>query len=511
MDAATAHLDWLQRLSALVVEGREAGFEAPPAVVQPVANLLEPAFAATPRYPNMFTNHLVPVATPVRAVDPQPPMDFQPPLQPFHLQQPLGPVGPNALPDGGMGLVGGAVGAAGVPSGYAPWPVMPAMHSPMQPGYAPVAPWIPPTPAQAAWSALQQIRDVPTLQALGAAAHQVGQEGMGRPYPKTGRAVMPDKWMDTDTKEGRDADLFLNDCRQYANETGALPVPTLEKSLKGKIRKQFSLMFVEGGTWEQAVHAFKLAVGSDLRNPAHEAVKSVLQLNPASCMRANESVVDYALRFREKSVYMPSMPSQFLVSLFTDGLTEPFRAHLAHQNQGEPLPSLEAVIQTCVNYARSSDYAKLKPKPRAAPVQLAQGLKDNEEHEFRMETRHIQREHQVAAMQQGSKRPNAPAGDGVTFQGKWYANVRDVQDAMRDTWAASNQCFRCGGPHARRVCDGKGPLGPYLSGGPPPNKLGRVDAGPGTSAGSGGRGGFNPRGGARGTYQARGHGAYGSR
>lgn len=228
-------------------------------------------------------------------------------------------------------------------------------------------------------------------------------------------------------------------------------------------------------------------IGEDLHDNEHDARMRMLSLPADTAMKTGEEVTTYVTRFRANltALGQGQLPSTLQVHLFTQGLTDPYKVHLASLNHGKPFLSLIDTIRAVNDHARAM--ANLNPPPKRAQIAMAVSampMPYAQPPTFNMGTaapiqpvaggqrrgnpKKGKKSKQPSAASAQAKAPPRRSGkagsDFPVLDGPvmGYKTVRAAQDVFREQF--KHACWRCGSPaHMRPQCDKSGPLGPYIT------------------------------------------------
>ena len=289
--------------------------------------------------------------------------------------------------------------------------------------------------------------------------------------------------------------VFLQDLQTYAENAGPTgPEVLLPIYLEGKIRDEWAevydanvIAYDRPMSWAETRNQFLSMIGEDLHDNEHDARMRMLSLPGGTAMKSDEEVTTYVTRFRANLTALGTgqLPATLQVHLFTQGLTDPYKVHLASLNHGKPFLSLIDTIRAVNDHARAM--ANLTPPPKraqaamavsampmpfahpavfnmgnAAPIQPVAGG------QRRGNPKKSKKGKQPSAAGAQAKAPPKRAGKAGTdypvLDGPvmGYVNVRAAQDVFREKF--KHACWRCGSTsHMRPQCDKSGPIGPYIT------------------------------------------------
>ncbi|KAJ9531759.1 hypothetical protein QJQ45_021908 [Haematococcus lacustris] len=151
--------------------------------------------------------------------------------------------------------------------------------------------------------------------------------------------------------DGRDLDLFLTDCQQFARASNQAPAATIILMVSDELRRVLNLQVSQAMslgkqlTEQEVVASLKELIGYNMHDAKHIAMTRLV--HGSVKQRTDQTVLEYAVDFRLEVMRADALPAAVLCDLFVKGLKATIAAQCARTSAG----LLWTDLNECITYA----------------------------------------------------------------------------------------------------------------------------------------------------------------
>ncbi|KAJ9506933.1 hypothetical protein QJQ45_016510 [Haematococcus lacustris] len=159
------------------------------------------------------------------------------------------------------------------------------------------------------------------------------------------------KWSLKCLFDGRDLDLFLTDCQQFARASNQAPAATIILMVSDELRRVLNLQVSQALslgkqlTEQEVVDSLKELIGYNMHDAKHIAMTRLV--HGSVKQRTDQTVLEYAVDFRLEVMRADALPAAVLCDLFVKGLKATIAAQCARTSAG----LLWTDLNECITYA----------------------------------------------------------------------------------------------------------------------------------------------------------------
>ncbi|KAJ9519889.1 hypothetical protein QJQ45_014609, partial [Haematococcus lacustris] len=165
--------------------------------------------------------------------------------------------------------------------------------------------------------------------------------------------------------DGRDLDLFLTYCQQFARASNQAPAATIILMVFDELRRVLNLQVSQALslgkqlTEQEVVDSLKELIGYNMHDAKHIAMTRLVQ-------RTDQTVLEYAVDFRLEVMRADALPAAVLCDLFVKGLKATIAAQCARTSAG----LLWTGLNECITYAIGKEATMPGGSRSGAPIAI---------------------------------------------------------------------------------------------------------------------------------------------
>ncbi|KAJ9528398.1 hypothetical protein QJQ45_020321 [Haematococcus lacustris] len=170
--------------------------------------------------------------------------------------------------------------------------------------------------------------------------------------------------------DGRDLDLFLTDCQQFARASNQAPAATIILMVSDELRRVLNLQVSQALslgkqlTEQEVVASLKELIGYNMHDAKHIAMTRLV--HGSIKQRTDQTVLEYAVDFRLEVMRADALPAAVLCDLFVKGLKATIAAQCARTSAG----LLWTDLNECITYAIGKEATMPGGSRSGAPVAI---------------------------------------------------------------------------------------------------------------------------------------------
>ncbi|KAJ9528936.1 hypothetical protein QJQ45_000485 [Haematococcus lacustris] len=170
--------------------------------------------------------------------------------------------------------------------------------------------------------------------------------------------------------DGRDLDLFLTDCQQFARASNQAPAATIILMVSDELRRVLNLQVSQAMslgkqlTEQEVVASLKELIGYNMHDAKHIAMTRLV--HGSVKQRTDQTVLEYAVDFRLEVMRADALPAAVLCDLFVKGLKATIAAQCASTSAG----LLWTDLNECITYAIGKEATMPGGSRSGAPVAI---------------------------------------------------------------------------------------------------------------------------------------------
>ncbi|KAJ9524507.1 hypothetical protein QJQ45_019534 [Haematococcus lacustris] len=170
--------------------------------------------------------------------------------------------------------------------------------------------------------------------------------------------------------DGRDLDLFLTDCQQFARASNQAPAATIILMVSDELRRVLNLQVSQALslgkqlTEQEVVDSLKELIGYNMHDAKHIAMTRLV--HGSVKQRTDQTVLEYAVDFRLEVMRADALPAAVLCDLFVKGLKATIAAQCARTSAG----LLWTDLNECITYAIGKEATMPGGSRSGAPVAI---------------------------------------------------------------------------------------------------------------------------------------------
>ncbi|KAJ9531760.1 hypothetical protein QJQ45_021907 [Haematococcus lacustris] len=170
--------------------------------------------------------------------------------------------------------------------------------------------------------------------------------------------------------DGRDLDLFLTDCQQFARASNQAPAATIILMVSDELRRVLNLQVSQAMslgkqlTEQEVVASLKELIGYNMHDAKHIAMTRLV--HGSVKQRTDQTVLEYAVDFRLEVMRADALPAAVLCDLFVKGLKATIAAQCARTSAG----LLWTDLNECITYAIGKEATMPGGSRSGAPVAI---------------------------------------------------------------------------------------------------------------------------------------------
>ncbi|KAJ9511979.1 hypothetical protein QJQ45_004437 [Haematococcus lacustris] len=170
--------------------------------------------------------------------------------------------------------------------------------------------------------------------------------------------------------DGRDLDLFLTDCQQFARASNQAPAATIILMVSDELRRVLNLQVSQAMslgkqlTEQEVVASLKELIGYNMHDAKHIAMTRLV--HGSVKQRTDQTVLEYAVDFRLEVMRADALPTAVLCDLFVKGLKATIAAQCARTSAG----LLWTDLNECITYAIGKEATMPGGSRSGAPVAI---------------------------------------------------------------------------------------------------------------------------------------------
>ncbi|KAJ9520962.1 hypothetical protein QJQ45_014157 [Haematococcus lacustris] len=170
--------------------------------------------------------------------------------------------------------------------------------------------------------------------------------------------------------DGRDLDLFLTDCQQFARASNQAPAATIILMVSDELRRVLNLQVSQALslgkqlTEQEVVASLKELIGYNMHDAKHIAMTRLV--HGSIKQRTDQTVLEYAVDFRLEVMRADALPAAVLCDLFVKGLKATIAAQCARTSAG----LLWTDLNECITYAIGKEATMHGGSRSGAPVAI---------------------------------------------------------------------------------------------------------------------------------------------
>ncbi|KAJ9516707.1 hypothetical protein QJQ45_027150 [Haematococcus lacustris] len=170
--------------------------------------------------------------------------------------------------------------------------------------------------------------------------------------------------------DGRDLDLFLTDCQQFARASDQAPAATIILMVSDELRRVLNLQVSQAMslgkqlTEQEVVASLKELIGYNMHDAKHIAMTRLV--HGSVKQRTDQTVLEYAVDFRLEVMRADALPAAVLCDLFVKGLKATIAAQCARTSAG----LLWTDVNECITYAVGKEATMPGGSRSGAPVAI---------------------------------------------------------------------------------------------------------------------------------------------